>query len=91
MVMIAISPEAFEAICATLPKGSVSYEKPIDEHGPRWIWLDRWMLDKLKSHRRPGERFSDVILRLAREDNLAAVLPDGTELDEEALRDRFMK
>lgn len=91
MVMIAISPEAFEAICATLPKGSVSYEKPIDEHGPRWIRFDRWMLDKLKSHRRPGERFSDVILRLAREDNLAAVLPDGTELDEEALRDRFMK
>lgn len=66
MVMIAISPEAFEAICATLPKGSVSYEKPIDEHGPRWIRFDRWMLDKLKSHRRAGERFSDVILRLAR-------------------------
>jgi hypothetical protein len=42
------------------------------------------MLDKLNSHRRPGERFSDVILRLAREGNLSAVLPEGTELDEQA-------
>ena len=91
MVLIAISPEAFEAICATLPFASVSYEKPINEHGARWIWLDRCMLGKLNSHRRPGERFSDVILRLAREDNLAAVLPEGTELDEQALRVRFMK
>jgi hypothetical protein len=70
MVMIAIGPEAFEAICATLPFGGVSYEKPINEHGARWIGLDRCVLDKLNSHRRSGERFSDVILRLAREDNL---------------------
>jgi hypothetical protein len=68
----------------------VPYEKPINEHGAGWIRLDRCMLDKLKSHRRPGERFSDVILRLAWEDNLTAVLPEGTELDEQALRVRFM-
>jgi hypothetical protein len=72
MIRIAISPEAFEALCATLPFGSVSYEKPIDEHGARWIWLERRWLDKLNSHRRTGERYSDVILRLAREDGGAA-------------------
>ena len=30
-------------------------------------WLRRRMLDKLNSYRRPGESYSDVILRLAEE------------------------
>jgi hypothetical protein len=37
---IAITVEAFEAICATLPLGSVSYENETNEKGKRYVWLD---------------------------------------------------
>jgi hypothetical protein len=68
MVRIAISQAAFEAIAATLPVGSTGYEKAVNEKGERLIWLERRMLDKLNSYRRAGESYSDVIMRLARED-----------------------
>ena len=64
MIRIAISPEAFEAIVATLPVGSVGYENKTDEHGQRLIWLDRAVVDRLRSLRGAGESFSDVILRI---------------------------
>jgi hypothetical protein len=38
MICIAISQAAFEAIAATLPFGSMSFENKIDEHGDRLIW-----------------------------------------------------
>jgi hypothetical protein len=53
-----ITVEAFEAICATLPLGSVAYE------GERLIWLERKYADQLDAMRGP-ESFSDVALRLA--------------------------
>ena len=68
MIRIAISQAAFEAIAWTLPFGSMSFENAIDENGDRLIWLERRMLDKLNSHRRAGESYSDVILRVAAED-----------------------
>jgi hypothetical protein len=40
MIRIAITQAAFDAICATLPLGSVGYENQIDERGERLIWLD---------------------------------------------------
>jgi hypothetical protein len=67
MVRIAISPEAFEAIARTLPLGSVGYENKTNERGGRLIWLERAVVDRLRSLRGPGESFSDVILRLAAE------------------------
>jgi hypothetical protein len=66
MIRIAISQAAFEAIARTLPFGSVSYENKTAENGDRLIWLERRMLDKLRSYRRAGESTIDVILRLAR-------------------------
>jgi predicted CopG family antitoxin len=33
--------------------------------GQRLIWLDRAVVERLRSLRGPGESFSDVILRLA--------------------------
>jgi hypothetical protein len=68
MIRIAISQAAFEAIAATLPFGSTGYENKLDENGNRLIWIERRMLDKLNSHRRPGESYSDVTLRVAAED-----------------------
>jgi hypothetical protein len=49
MIRIAITAEAFEAIASTLALGSVGYENKIDEHGNRRIWLDRAMVDRLRS------------------------------------------
>ena len=67
MIRIVITQAAFDAICATLPVGSVSFENAADEHGLRFIWLEHRWLDRLNSYRRPDESYSDVILRVAAE------------------------
>jgi hypothetical protein len=67
MIRIAITQAAFDAIAKTLPPGSTGYENKVNEKGERLIWVERRMLDKLNSYRRPGESYSDVILRLAGE------------------------
>jgi hypothetical protein len=41
MIRIAIIAEAFEAISATLPLGSVGYEHERAASGGYFIWLDR--------------------------------------------------
>jgi hypothetical protein len=40
MVRIAITQAAYDAICATLPLGSVGYENEANEKGERLIWLE---------------------------------------------------
>jgi hypothetical protein len=67
MVRIAITQAAFDAIAKTLLLGSVGYENKVNEKGERLIWLDRAVVDRLRAMRGPGERYSDVILRLASE------------------------
>ena len=37
---IAITQAAYDAICATLPLGSVGYENKVNEKGERLIWLE---------------------------------------------------
>jgi hypothetical protein len=64
MIRIAISVEAFEAIARTLPFGSMSFENEINERGEHLIWLDHAVVARLKAMRRPGESYSDVIVRL---------------------------
>ena len=54
MVRIAITQAAFEAIARTLPLGNVSSENKTDEEGNRLIWLDRAMVDRLRSLRATG-------------------------------------
>jgi hypothetical protein len=65
VIRIAISPAAFDAICATLPLGSVGYENAVDANGDRLIWLPHDAIAKLRYLRGPGESYSDVIIRLA--------------------------
>ena len=48
MIRIAISVEAFEAISATLPLGSMGYETEANERGEE-VWVNR-----LGAMRRPG-------------------------------------
>ena len=61
---IAITVEAFEAIVATLGLGSVGYEPQTNAKGERMIWIEDHWLSKLCALRRPGESYSDVILRI---------------------------
>ena len=67
MIRIAINQAAFDAIAATLPLGSVSYENQTNERGERYVRLVPNVVDRLRAQRRPGESCSDVILRLAGE------------------------
>jgi len=64
MIRIAITADAFEAIAAMLPLGSVGYEAQLDAQGRRLIWLERAIVDRLRAMRGPGESYSDAILRL---------------------------
>ena len=66
MVRITITAAAYEAIAATLPFGSVGIDREADAKGERQIWLEPRVLDRLKAMRRPGDSYSDVILRLAK-------------------------
>jgi hypothetical protein len=67
MIRIAISQAAFDAIALTLALGSMNFENATDAHGQRLIWLDRAIVDRLRSLRGAGESDSEVILRLAAE------------------------
>ena len=65
MVRIAITQAAYDAICATLPLGSVGYEAEANERGERLIWLETAVVDRLGAMREPVESYSDFILRIA--------------------------
>ena len=65
MIRIAISQAAFDALAATLALGSVGFENKTDAQGNRLIWLDHAVVSRLRAMRRPGESYSDVILKLA--------------------------
>ena len=61
------SQAAFDAIASTMPLGSVGYENDANERGERLIWLALNVVDRLRALRGPGESYSDVILRLAKD------------------------
>jgi hypothetical protein len=65
MVRISISPAAFDAIAAIMPRGSVAVEPERNPDGSVGIWLEHDALATLKASRRPAESYSDAILRLA--------------------------
>jgi hypothetical protein len=52
---LCITEAAFNAIAATLPLGSVSFENAFNEHGERYVWLPPNVVDRLRAQRRPGE------------------------------------
>jgi hypothetical protein len=65
MIRIAISAAAFEAIAATMPLGSVDFERHPADDGQKLVWLEPHVVNKLRALRGPGESYSDVIMRLA--------------------------
>ena len=64
MIRIAITAEAFEAIVATLPFGSMDVEREPDANGERLVWIEDMWANRLAALRGPSESYSDVILRL---------------------------
>ena len=56
MVRISITAAAYEAIAATLPFGSVGFEREADTKGERQIWGEPRILDRLKVARRELQR-----------------------------------
>jgi len=66
MISISITAEAFEAMRATLPNSDAPPSRGPD--GLIRIWLDRKVADELGRARGPGESYSDVIRRLAKDD-----------------------
>lgn len=64
MIRIAITTEAFEAIVATLPLGTVAFEQDLNVEGQRHVWLEVAVANQLGALRRRGEGYSEVILRL---------------------------
>jgi hypothetical protein len=60
VVTISITPAAFAAIKATLPKESHA-ETRLDGKGGYLITLPRGVLDRLAAMRGPGESYSDMI------------------------------
>jgi hypothetical protein len=63
---IFVTEEGFDATKATLPLGSVAFEPEITK-GLRSIWVEPAVVDRLTRECRPGETFSHVIMRLAKE------------------------
>jgi hypothetical protein len=65
LIRIAITPAAYEAIERTLALGTVAVEPQVNEKGERLIWLEERQVDKLNSIWRPGESYSEAIIRLS--------------------------
>jgi hypothetical protein len=55
MIRIAITQAAFDAVAATLPLGSLGFEREPNDMGERMIWLEQRVIDKLTALRGPGE------------------------------------
>jgi hypothetical protein len=53
MIRIAITAEAFDAIAATLPLGTVAAVPQVNAKGEPLIWLERVWVDKLAALRGP--------------------------------------
>ena len=55
MIRIAITPVAYDAKAATLPLGSVGYERAPNATGERLIWLEAAVVDRLTAIARPRQ------------------------------------
>jgi predicted CopG family antitoxin len=71
MIAISITEEAYAAIKATLPEADSLPVQPDGLGGVR-IWLEHKFVDRLRALRSRGESYSDVIIRLAEEEDGSA-------------------
>jgi hypothetical protein len=67
MTAISITAEAYVAINATLAMMDAAASSGPDGLGGVRIWFEHKFVDRLRALRSPGESYSDVILRVAKE------------------------
>jgi hypothetical protein len=63
MIRIALTDAAYDAIASTLPKGSARWPMQCDR-GQCFIQVEAAIIDRMRAMRRPGESYSQVIMRL---------------------------
>ena len=63
MIRVVRTDEAYDAIASTLPKGAARWPMQRDR-GQCFIQVEAAMVDRMRAMRRPGECYSEVILRL---------------------------
>ena len=63
MIRLVLTEGAYDAIASRLPKGSARW--PMQRDRDRcFIQVEAAVVDRMRTMRRPGEDYSDVILRL---------------------------
>ena len=63
MIRLVLTEGAYDAIASTLPKGSARWPMQRD-CGRCFIQVEAAIVDRMRTMRRTGESYSDVILRL---------------------------
>jgi hypothetical protein len=63
MIRVTPTEPAYEAIASTLPKGAARWPMERDR-GQCFIQVEAAVVDRMRAMRRPGESYSQVILRL---------------------------
>ena len=64
LIRLAITPAAYAVIVATHP-ANAELAQSRAPNGEFYVWLEPKYVDRLRAVRKPGESYSDVILRLA--------------------------
>jgi hypothetical protein len=64
MIRIQITTAADAALATALPSG-LGVQQERAPNGDYYVWLDPRLVDRLRAMRKPGECYSDVIVRLA--------------------------
>jgi hypothetical protein len=63
MIRVALTDAAYDAIASTLPKGAAWWPMQRDR-GQCFIQVEAAVVDRMRAIRRPGQNYSQVILRL---------------------------
>ena len=63
MIRVALTDVAFDTIASTLPKGAARWPMQRDR-GQCFIQVEAALVDRMRVMRKPGESYSQVILRL---------------------------
>jgi hypothetical protein len=63
MIRVALTDAAYDVIASTLPKGAARWPMERDR-GQCFIQVEAAVIDRMRAMRRPGESYSEVILRL---------------------------
>jgi hypothetical protein len=80
MIRIAITQAAFDAICATLPLGSVGLRER-DQRAGRAPDLGSAVMDRQRAMRGSDESYSDAILRLVEADGAGVEIRANQSLE----------